>query len=94
MDDFEDVYHTLTGEILPEYALPGVENAFAPGQPCRAAEDRLYQARDRILARLGVSGEDEDLEQMLGAFYEMQIYLCREMYRLGRRAGIAPPAAQ
>ena len=84
-DIFEDVYYTLLGEQEEPYAVPGVKNIYAPGSEC----DRLYAgiiaARDRLQTRLGTSGEDADLELILGNFLSIQRIVCEEIFRCGQR---------
>lgn len=82
---FDDIYYTLLGEQEGPYAVPGVENIYAPGREC----DRLYAgiiaARERLQARLGTPDEDADLELILGNFLSIQRIVCEEIFRCGQR---------
>jgi hypothetical protein len=61
-----------------------VENAFFPGSPCSREYENLRRAYDRLLARLGKSSEDEDVEEIIGCMLAMQRELCFRMFRLGQ----------
>ncbi len=81
MDVYDEIYYSLLGELTEEAALPWVPNAFAPSGECAEAYERLLEARNRILERLGV-GEDADLEQMLTEMDAIQRSLCRQVMGL------------
>lgn len=70
--DIEDIYLTLTDQLIPEAAVPGVENAFKEGLPCRI-----------LLDELGQQDEDQDLEIILSNYERIQQLLCLQMFRLG-----------
>lgn len=79
--DAEKVYLSMLGELTePE---PGVQNAFAPGQPCAKLYRQIYEAKCRLCDRLGEE-ENEDLESILDCFFEINRQMCLRMYRLGR----------
>ena len=79
--DAEKIYLSMLGELTePE---PGVQNAFAPGQPCAKLYRQIYEARCRLCDRLGEE-ENEDLESILDCFFEINRQMCLRMYRLGR----------
>ncbi len=79
--DAEKVYLSMLGELTEP--LPGVGNAFAPGQPCEKLYRKIYEARCRLCDRLGEE-ENEDLESILDSFFEINRQMCIRMYRLGR----------
>ena len=79
-----DVYFTLLGQYGPADAVPGVPNAYGPDSVCTRAYDRMHEYRERIWNRLG-SPEDEELEQLIGCFKEIQRELCIQMFRQGQR---------
>lgn len=81
--DIEDIYLTLTDQLIPEAAVPGVENAFKEGLPCRILLDELGQAHWRLLERFGQQDEDQDLEIILSNYERIQQLLCLQMFRLG-----------
>ena len=83
MDCFDDIYATLLGEILSEYAVPWVENAFAPGSVCDAVFTRITEARQRIYDRQSSQGKDPDMEIIFDGFLDIQYELCRKMFQYG-----------
>ena len=90
MTEFEQIYDTLRGELLPEYAVPGVENLFAPGSICDREYAEMRHAYERLLERLGQEDEDADLEIMVNTMTEIQTHIAREMFLLGVRLGKEP----
>ena len=79
--DAEKIYLSMLGELTePE---PGVQNAFAPGQPCAKLYRQIYEAKCRLCDRLEEE-ENEDLESILDCFFEINRQMCLRMYRLGR----------
>ena len=80
---FEDVYAALTGESI---AVPGVENAFAPGAYCARRYEDMTAHRQRLWERLGCE-DDEDIEQILCAMESIQAHLCRKMFEYGLKFG-------
>ena len=83
----ENVYLSLTGELREEYAIPGVENAFAAGSRCDELYGQIYEANRRLCERLGKSDDDRDVELIINNFLEMNRILCLEMYRYGQVYG-------
>lgn len=83
----ENVYLTLTGELLDDYVIPGVENAFARGSRCDILYEQIYDANQRLCARLGQVDDDPDVELIINNFLEMNRILCLEMYRYGQIYG-------
>ena len=83
-----EVYATLLGQytLHPEYAVPGVPNAFAPESECMRLYDRMDEIRQWLWQRLDAP-EDEDVEQLIGCLEMIQHCLCLEMFRQGRRFG-------
>ena len=87
MNNFEEnVYETLIGVRSGNNRVPGVENAFAPGEYCDRMYLQMHEYRERLWARLG-SQEDEDLEHLIMALESIQHTLCLQMFRLGRELG-------
>lgn len=88
---FEDkarwAYETMACHVIEGYRMPGVEDAFAEGTYCWARYQEAMDARDRLLDRLGVDDEDNDLECMISAFEDIQQKLCLQMYRYGAENG-------
>ncbi len=83
MDLYDDIYDTLIGNFIPEYALPWVPNAFTQGSACEQAYRRMMEARDRIEERLGTE-DDEDIHCMLIEMDTIQRLLCRAVMELRR----------
>ena len=82
----DDVYATLIGVAGEAYQVPGVENAFAPGEYCDRRYADMTAHRQRLWERLG-SEDDEDIEQILCAMESIQAELCRKMFEYGLRFG-------
>ena len=91
MHNFEDVYETLLGERLPEYAVPGVENIYETGSACDKAYTRIYQAYGHLCQRLGVADEDPDVEIIINSLLEIQNEVARKMFSLGKKLGWSAP---
>ena len=82
----ELLYDTVLGQVQDAYALPGAENLFEPGKPCDLHYRDAMSAYKRICQRLGISAEDNDLEQILHSMNAICRLIAFEMYRLGRKA--------
>ena len=87
MTQFDNYYGTVLGELLPEYSVPGVENAFRQGSSCDLEYEQILQARQRLYQRLGVEEEDEDMEIIFNSFLRIQNEIAEIMFRLGMRHG-------
>ena len=81
--DAEKVYLSMLGELTEP--LPGVPNAFAPGQPCEKLYRQVYEAKCRLCDRLGEE-ENDDLETILDCLFAINRRMCIGMYRLGRKS--------
>ena len=79
--DVEKIYLSMLGELTEP--VPGVQNAFAPGQPCAKLYRQIYEARCRLCERLGEE-ENDDLESIFDGFFQINRQMCLRMYRLGR----------
>ena len=81
----DDIYRILVGFYIPEAAVPGVPDLFAPGSFCDREYAKMRDAYERVCTRLGVDvdDEDEDLNIMVEAMESIQEVLCKEMFRLG-----------
>lgn len=84
---FEDVYYTLLGELTEDFALPAIENAYTPGGECDQLYTQIHHACQNLCDRLGVGGEDADVELILGNFLSIQRILCEKMYHYGQLLG-------
>lgn len=81
----QEVYDSLCGQLVPEYRLAWVENAFDQGSICDLAYGQVYDAYGRLRRRLGVRNEDPDVESILDAMLEIQREMCRRMFFCGVR---------
>ena len=79
----ERVYDTLNGLILPDYCVPGVENAFDGNRPCMQLYAEASDAYNRLCERLGVVDEDEDVEIIFNSFLDMNRILSLKMFYYG-----------
>ena len=84
MTEFERIYNSLRGLLLPEYTAAGVENAFQEGSLCDTAYKEMLEAYQRLLDRLGAKDEDEDVEIIISSLLRIQDYLAERMYNLGK----------
>lgn len=84
----EEIYDTVNGGMSPGFEVPGVENAFAEGSLCAALYQQVFDAERRLEERLGVDGEDEDVETIMGAMCDIQRELCFRMYFYGAKFGV------
>lgn len=71
----ETVYDSLCGFLVPEAALPGVPDAFAPGGLCHGEAVLADRAITRLRTRLDTAGE-EDLDCLLGTMEAIRKHLC------------------
>ncbi len=81
----EKVYLSMTGELVSP--IPGVNNAFAEGEECSRLYESTYCACIRILERLGVKDDDEDLETIICCMQSIQKELCQRMFEYGAAFG-------
>lgn len=81
------VFHTLLGDLLPEYAPEWVEEIFVPGNPCHEEYSRMLEAYQRVCTRLGSGEEDADLEIIVDSLLAHGKILALEMFRCGVRYG-------
>jgi len=81
----ERVYETLTGQILPQYALPGVENAFEEGSKCMELYTQMLEAYERLRTRLGITEEDPDVEIIIGNLMQIEREISHKMFYYGTR---------
>ena len=85
----DDIYRSLMGFYIPEAAVPGVPNLFAPHGFCDREYAKMRDAYGRVCTRLGVNvdDEDEDLNCMVEVLEAIQERLCKEMFLLGLEFG-------
>ena len=81
----EQVYQTLTGQLKAQYRVPWVEPVLVPGHPCYEACERMYDAYDRLRVRLGGTGDDCDVEELIDSLPECGELLALKMFAYGRQ---------
>lgn len=81
----EQVYYSLTGNLMPENSLDWVENVCVPGQPCYEKYRKMLQAYERLCQRLGVCNEDRDVEIIINALLGRGRILAQKMFEYGRK---------
>ena len=85
-----DVYETLTGQTVNGAGVPGVDNAFEPGMPCDRQYEEVYEACQRLLARLNKEDSDPDLDIILDHLQSIQKELCLKMFAYGAQFSAKP----
>ena len=83
MHTFDEIYESMLGLLVEEYALPDVDNAFVQGGYCDRQYARMRDAYERICQRLGVT-EDKDLDIMVEAMEKIQRELCRRIFHYAK----------
>lgn len=81
------VYLTVTGQLVEDAMLPGVENAYATGSLCHKCYNELCE----LLETRFDPDDDDDapvLEQILDDMDSIQKELAFRMFRLGMRFGL------
>ena len=81
------VYDSLSGELLGEYRVPGVEDAFAEGKPCERLYRRVLEAYERLRTRLETVDEDADVESIIDDFLAINRIIGLKMYEYGYEHG-------
>lgn len=82
------LYQTVIGELQSEYRIPGVEDSFAVGGICDLSYQKMRNAYERLLERLGCENEDQDIEIILNSMIAIQKEIAYQMYRYGVHFGI------
>ena len=82
-------YMTMACFLKEEYAMPGVENAFAEGSFCLEEYSKILGAYSSLCHRLGLDEDsDADVETIINSFLHIQEELCFRMYRYGALYGL------
>ena len=81
------VYLPVTGQLVEDARLPGVENAYAPGSLCSKCYDELYELLE---TRFDPDNDEDDrvLTDILNDMSTIQKELAFRMFRLGMRFGL------
>lgn len=78
------VYETLTGNLVEGCCVPGVENAFEENSYCMNLYGEMLNAYSRVLERLGLADEDDDIEIIIiNNLLDISEYLSGKMYHYG-----------
>lgn len=80
MEKVNDIFASMVGESIQP--LEGIPNEYAPGSYCDQLYGEACAARNRLCQRLGVY-EDADLELIFDNLYDINAYLCRQMFIYG-----------
>lgn len=86
------VYDSLMGDLVPEYALDWVEEIFVPGNACYEEYSQMLDAYQRVCRRLGTAEEDADLEIIVNSLLAHGKELALAMFRCGVQYGSNPTA--
>ena len=88
-NNIEWAYMTMACFLKEEYAMPGVENAFAEGSLCLEEYSKILSAYANLCRRLGLDEDaDTDVETIINSFLSIQEELCYRMYRYGALYGL------
>jgi len=82
MDIAKDVYDSLLGDLIPEYAVPWVVPIFSPGNLCFESYAEMHRAYERLSERLGVE-EDPDVEIIINSLLTFSEELSLKMFEYG-----------
>ena len=83
MDDFEEIYATMTGDRRLNGGVPWVESASVEGTDFERAYRELWMVRERLCRRFGMEWEDGDLERIMNAVMDLSEDVARRMFRYG-----------
>jgi hypothetical protein len=87
----ETLYQIMNGDICPEsIKIPDglkVEDEFAEGKECCCLYNEIYEAKQRLLNRLGES-ENGDIEAILRNMEAISELLALKMYDYGLIGGM------
>ena len=79
-----EIFETACGYVIPDCAVPGVENLFATGKPCQMKYREVWERSIRICEKMGIHPDDDrDLYLLLNCMDEICWLVAREMFRYG-----------
>ena len=87
-DNMTWAYQTMAMGMREGYRMPGVEYAFTDGSYCTQKNIQIYEAYARLRKRLGVTEDDDDVEEIIYAFLCIQKEMCYRMYQYGAKFGL------
>ena len=82
----DDVFDTMMGFLIPAARVPGVENLFEQGSCAQETYREIYDACQRLCARLGVN-EDPDCEIIQNNLLELERIIGTAMFKKGYEFG-------
>lgn len=82
------VYDLMNGSLdLEHYPVEEskyVENEYEDGKFCAKLYNEVFDINRRLCERLGIGdGEDEDVEGIINALFDIQRHMCMKMYEYG-----------
>lgn len=83
MDIQEQVYLSMTGNLIPECRLDWVENIDVPGHLFHLHSMEMRNACDRLYNRLGLSIADRDLEKIIFSLMRCGDIAAMKMFEYG-----------
>ena len=83
MDDFESIYLTATGGLVPEARVPWVKEICGEGTPYAQAYRDFWDAREHLTERFPLEWEDEDLERIMNGIMHLEREVARQMFLNG-----------
>ena len=81
------VYESLSGFLIPEAQVPGVENIFTAGQPAQEKLETIYKTYGKIRDRHHVNAVDE-IEDIINAYEDICRIVGYKMYEYGAKFGV------
>ena len=84
----ELVYLTMQGELIEQYAVAEVEDIFAKDGIGIELYTNARKAYSRVCSRLGVKGEDKDLDEIIENMEKLGKELSLRMYQYGAKFGM------
>ena len=81
--DFEKIYHTLIGTLLPQFRVPWVPNIFIEGTPYDQAYQVFWDARMQMVENYGIEFECDELEDIMNAILDVEKEIGFYMFQMG-----------
>lgn len=82
MNDFERIYYTAMGDLMPSACVPWVE-APAKDSEYERAYAGIYAAWENLRERCGLAEGDVDLERILDNVLDLEQDMARRMFQYG-----------
>ncbi len=84
-DIAETVYDSLNNFLIPACRPDWVEPVFLPGHPSHDAYEQMFHAYNRLRLRLGITGDDRDVEDIINSLLDYGKIIALEMFNYGRK---------